>query len=138
MARFLDTNILLRYLTGDDEHKASASFGLLVRVERGEEIVVTSDLVIAETVFTLQSPRGYGVARQLIRERLEPIIALRGLRLPRKSLYARAFDLYCGSRISFADAYNVAYMEHNGLHEIYSYDTDFDRVEGISRVEPEP
>ena len=53
MVRFLDTNILLRYLTGEDEQKASASFNLLLKAERGEELLVTSDLVIAETVFTL-------------------------------------------------------------------------------------
>ena len=136
MARFLDTNILLRYLTGDDEQKASAAFNLLLKVERGEEVVVTSDLVIAETVFTLQSPRGYGLSRELIRARLEPIITLRGLRLPHKCLYNRVFELYCEHRISFVDAYNAAYMESRRITEIYSYDTDFDRVEGISRVEP--
>lgn len=133
--RFLDTNILVRYLTGDDPEKAKASFALLLRLERGEEAVMTSDIVIAETVYVLQS-RTYGMHRERIRDLMEPIIESRGLRLPRKSLYARAFDLYCSSRISFADAFNAAYMESRGLNEIYSYDTDFDRIEGVTRVEP--
>ena len=133
--RFLDTNILVRYLTGDDPQKAQASYELLVRVERGEEPVVTTDLVIAETVFVLQS-KSYSLSRDRIRELVEPVIELRGLRLPQKSLYYRVFDLYCQKRISFADAYNAAYMASQGLTEIYSYDTDFDRVEGIRRVEP--
>lgn len=137
MPRFLDTNILLRYLTRDDEEKARACLALLLRVERGEEVVVTSDLVIAEIVFTLQSPRQYGLSRDRVRQLLEPIISLRGLRLPRKALYARAFDLYCQRNISFTDAYNIAYMEAQGLGEVYSYDADFERVEGIKRVEPE-
>lgn len=137
MARFLDTNILLRYLTRDDEEKAQACLALLLRVERGEETVVTSDLVIAETVFTLQSPRQYSLSQDRIRELVEPVIALRGLRLPHKALYTRAFDLYCQTGISFTDAFNAAYMEPRGLTEVYSYDTDFDRVEGIRRVEPE-
>ncbi|MBI2936405.1 MAG: PIN domain-containing protein, partial [Chloroflexi bacterium] len=94
MPRFLDTNILLRYLTRDDEEKARDCLALLLRVELGEEVVVTSDLVIAETVFTLQSPRQYGLPRERIRQLIEPLIALRGLRLPRKALYARVFDLY--------------------------------------------
>ena len=134
MPRFLDTNILLRYLTKDDETKASACFELLRRVERGEEVVVTSDLVIAEVVFNLQWQ--YGVSREDIRRLVEPIIGLRGLRLPRKVLFARAFDLCCDSRVDFADAYNAAYMESRGVNEVYSYDTDFDRIEGISRFEP--
>ena len=138
MARFLDTNILLRYLTGDDEQKAEACLSLLQRAERGEEVLITSDLVIFETVFTLQSPRRYDLSRERIRELVESVIGLRGLRLPRKALYVRAFDLYCELNIDFADAYNAAYMEAHGLSEVYSYDTDFDRVEGIRRVEPGP
>ncbi len=38
MVRFLDTNILLRYLTGDDEHKAGACLDLLLKVERGDSV----------------------------------------------------------------------------------------------------
>ncbi len=118
MARFLDTNILLRHLVREDEQKASACRALLLRVERGEETVVATDVVIFEVVYILQSPRHYGVSRDGIRQMLEPLINLRGLRLPDKSLYTRAFDLYCGSKISFADAYNAAYMESRGLTEI--------------------
>lgn len=29
-------------------------------------------------------------------------------------------------------------MESQGLSEVFSYDTDFDRVDGLSRIEPEP
>ena len=138
MARFLDTNILLRHLTRDDEEKAEACRSLLLLVEQGREVVVTSDLVIWETVFVLQSPRQYGLPRDRIRQLLEPLINLRGLRLPHKGLYKRVFDLYCEKGISFADAYNAAFMGSRGLDEVYSYGTDFDHIEGISRVEPGP
>ena len=137
MARFLDTNILLRHLVVEDEEKARACRELLRRLERGEETAVTTDVVIFEAVYILESPRHYGLARNRIRQILEPLIGLRGLRLPSKSLYTRAFDLFCSTGISFADAYNAAYMEARHLTEVYSYDTDFDRVEGIRRVEPE-
>lgn len=132
--RFLDTNILLRYLTRDDEEKAAAALALLIRVQQGVEEVVTSPLVIFETVFTLQ--RSYHAPKQQVRALIEPIVALRGLRLPQKNLYRRTFDLYAGSPLSFADAFNVASMEQQGLTEIYSWDGDFDSVQGIARVEP--
>jgi predicted nucleic acid-binding protein len=41
-ARFLDTNVLLRYLTRDDERRALQALMLLSRVARGEEKVATS------------------------------------------------------------------------------------------------
>ena len=136
MTRFLDTNILLQHLAREDEQKAIGCRELLLRLERGEEVAAASDIVIFEAVYILQSPRHYGLSRSRIRELLEPIIALRGLRLPRKSLYTKAFDFYCNSSISFADAFNAAYMENRGITKVYSYDSDFDRIEGITRVEP--
>lgn len=131
---FLDTNILLRYLTADDERKAQRALNLLMRVEQGEERIITSSLVIFETVFTLQS--FYKAPRQRIKELLVPVISLRGLHLPGKNVYYQAFDLYVTKNISFADAYNAAYMLDKEIERIYSWDTDFDKIEGVIRVEP--
>jgi predicted nucleic acid-binding protein len=134
-ASFLDTNILLRYFTRDDEQKAQRALDLLIRVERGEEKIITSSLVIFETVFTLQ--RFYKVPRQRIKELILSIISLRGLHLPGKNVYYHAFDLYITNNISFADAYNAAYMLSEKVSNIYTWDTDFDKIDGIVRLEPE-
>jgi predicted nucleic acid-binding protein len=132
--RFLDTNILLRYLTRDDEAKAEAALAILLRVERGEERVVTSPMVVFETVFTLE--RSYRVERSLIKDRVEAIIRMRGLQLASKQLYYRALELYVAHNISFADAFNAALLKTRGLSEIYSWDEDFDHMEGITRIDP--
>jgi uncharacterized protein len=134
-ASFLDTNILLRYFTRDDEQKAQQALDLLIRVERGEEKITTSSLVIFETVFTLQ--RFYKVPRESIKELVLSIISLRGLHLPGKNVYYQAFDLYITKNISFADAYNAAYMLSEEISNIYTWDTDFDKIDGIVRLEPE-
>lgn len=133
--RFLDTNILLRYLTKDDQMKAEAALALLMRVEQGLESVDTSPMVIFETVFTLQ--HRYTMPRDLIREAITDLISLRSLRLPGKQLFREALNLFATTRLSFVDAYNVAYMKLRGLSEIYSWDMDFDHVSGITRVEPQ-
>jgi len=130
---FLDTNIILRYLTRDNEQKAQASLSLLLHLEKSEEKMITSPMVIFETIFTLQS--SYKIPRNKIEELLMPIISLQGLKLEHKKVYNRAFKLYCSKNISFADAYNIAFMEDQGIEIIYSYDTDFDFVEGIKRKE---
>ena len=132
---FMDTNILLRYLTRDDEQKAQRALSLLTRVERSEEKVITSSLVIFETIFTLQS--FYKVPQPRIKELVLPIIALRGLQLPGKNIYYHAFDLYVTKNISFADAYNAAYALSEKISNVYSWDKDFDKIEGIVRLEPE-
>ncbi len=132
---FLDTHVLLRYLTRDDEGKAQRTFSLLIRIERGEEKVMTSSLVIFETIYTLQS--FYRVPQLRIKELLLPIISLRNLHLPGKNVYYRALDLFVTKNISFADAYNAAYMIDEEITYVYSWDKDFDKIEGITRLEPE-
>lgn len=133
--RFFDTNILLRYLTRDDETKAQKALALLQRLERGEERARSSAIVVFETVYTLQSL--YKLPKARIRELLLPVINLRGLQLPSKPLLRQALDLYVDKNLAFADAYFAAEMLRRGESEIYSWDENFDRVEGISRVEPD-
>lgn len=136
--RFLDANIIVRYLTRDDEAKAQACYRLLQRVESGEEELFTSEAIVSEVVYVLSSQRvGYGLSHEDIRARLLPILALRGLRLPQKRVYVRALDLYAWSPfLDFEDALAVAHMEHQGITEIVSYDRDFDRIASLERVEP--
>lgn len=134
MAEFLDTNVLIYYLTGEDEPKARRCLGLLERAERRDVDLATSELVIAEVVWVLQSRTDLPRAR--IRDLLLPIVRMPGLHLPNKRAWPRVFDLYCEQKIDFIDAYNAVFMERSGMTQIYSYDKDFDRVEGIRRIVP--
>ena len=93
--RFLDTNIILRYLTRDDENKAEACYQLFQRVSRGEEDLFTCEAIITEVVYVLSSSRApYRLSHEEIRERLAPILTIRGLRLPQKRVYIDALDIY--------------------------------------------
>ncbi len=133
--RLLDTNILIRHFTRDDPAKADRALALLERVARGQETLTTTPVVVFETIFTLE--RSYKVPRERIREQLLSVLTLRGLSLPNKSRYYRALDLYVQyPPLSFADVFNVAAMETQGLTELYSWDTDYDKVPGITRLEP--
>ena len=132
--RFLDTNVLLRYFTGSDPEMAEAARRLLAAIERGEEKVVTSALVVFETVFTLH--RTYGVSREEIRAMVGDIISLPGIQFAEKRLCLEALELFVQYRVSFADAYTVAHMNAREITEIYSWDMDFDKIEGLIRVAP--
>lgn len=133
---FLDANVILRYLLRDDETKAQHCLALLERAERREITLRTTDLVVAELVWVLESAVTYNLPRETIRDLLLPVILLPGLRLPGKKLYRQIFDLYVDHGIDFIDAYNAVHMQKQGLTRIYSYDSDFDRIAGVSRMEP--
>lgn len=132
--RLMDTNILLRYLTDDDPEKGRDVLALLKRLERNREKATTNLLVIFETVFTLE--KFYKVGRRKIRDLLTPILELRGLRFSEADIVRDALDIFCERNIPFADAFNAAFMQAQGIREIYSYDGDFDKIAGIERVEP--
>lgn len=136
MTQFVDTNIFLRYLTRDDPQKAEACFRLLEKAKNSEVTLTTSESVIAEVVFVLSSPRVYHLARADVRARLYPILALEGLKIRDRRKYFRALDLYANHALDFEDALTVAEMERSDIEELYSYDTDFDVFESMTRLEP--
>ncbi|MDQ2787281.1 MAG: PIN domain-containing protein [Chloroflexota bacterium] len=135
--RLLDTNVIIRYLTGDDPAKAADCRELLQRAARGEEQIRLCEAHLTEVVYILSARAHYGLGHEEIRQRLILIINLRGLKLPRKKLYRRALDVYAlYAALDFEDALAVAYMEADGLAELYSYDRDFDCIPTITRIEP--
>lgn len=132
---FLDTNVFVRHLLNDDPIQSPRCLALFQAIEHGHIIAWTTDLVIAEVVWVLQGQR-YRLSPPDIRERLLPLINLPGLRLPRKRLYHRAFQLFANLGIDYIDCFHAALLESEGVTELYSFDADFDKIPSISRREP--
>jgi predicted nucleic acid-binding protein len=128
--QFIDTNIFIRYLTNDDPQKAEACFRLFERAKHNEVDLTTSEAVITEVVYILSSQYLYKLSRQDVRVRLYPLLYLPGLKLLHKHQFLRALDLYNSNNIDFEDAISVAIMERLAIIDIYSYDEDFDRIQG--------
>jgi predicted nucleic acid-binding protein len=131
---FLDSNVLLRHLLQDHPQQSPRATAYLARIEHGEIKVRTADTVVFETVFTLQ--RQYGVPKEEIRDNLLPLLELPGIVLPGKRRLRKVFDLYVDLNLPFADAYHVALMQRLGLRHVISFDKEFDRAPGVTRVEP--
>ncbi len=138
MTTFVDTNIFIRYMTNDDKKKAQACFELFQRVKRNEEEVTTSESVLAEVAFVLSSKRlAYQLTHEQIRQRLVPLLTLRGFKLPHKKIYLEALEIYAANNhLDVEDALSIAHMKDQGHDRIYSYDTDFDAYLEITRIEP--
>jgi uncharacterized protein len=132
--RLIDANIILRFLTNDEPNQAAACAKLLQRVEQGTEEVFLPDLIIADIVWTLE--KYYQVDKGEIQELMGRILALRGLKSNSKNTVYRAFEIFVDHNIDWTDAFISAQMLSAGQEEIYSYDRDFDRVEGLTRLNP--
>lgn len=131
---FVDTNIFLRYLTGDDPEQAPKARRLLERAERGEEQLVTTVLTIAEIVWVLESV--YELDRASIRAKVVAILGISGLTVEDQEILLQAIVWYEEKNVDFADAYSAAWMDRRDLDEVYTFDRDFDRFEGLTPMQP--
>lgn len=130
MTAFVDTNVLIRHLTGDPPAEAARATSYL----RGVETLLLADLILAEVAYVLESY--YQVARDQVAEALRAILAFRAIRVVDAGLLQRAVGVYEVHRLDFADAYLVACAERTGVGTIVSFDRSIDRVGTIRRDEP--
>ena len=135
MTSFVDTNIFIHYLLGYDPERYRQCHALLRAAEEGRADLETSTLVIAELIWFLERPP-LRTAPARVQNLIEPLLRLHGLRIPDRELVATALERHANSAMNFVDAYNTFLMRKRRIGRIYSYDTDFDGVPGVERVEP--
>lgn len=134
---FIDANIILRYLMRDDEQKASACLRLFQQANINEIELTTSESVLAEVVYVMISKRQYNLTREYIRASLSPVLSMPGLKLVNKEVFTHALELFEKyTQLDFEDALTISHMKATGMSTLYSYDTDFDSIPGITRLEP--
>jgi predicted nucleic acid-binding protein len=133
---FLDANIIIRLLTGDDPEKQRRARELFKRIEAGDLTLALPATVIFECIFTLTSPRLYRLPKQEAVALLLPLLKLPHLKVENRQTVLRAADLYATTPLSFGGAYIAAGMEQAGSDVIYSYDKGFGRLKGTVRKEP--
>ncbi len=130
MRAYVDSNILLRHLTGDPPGQAKRATGFL----RDSEGLILVDVVIAEVVYVLESV--YRVERARIAEFMRAILAFEPMIVDSPARVLRALELYDEHRIHFAESYLAACAEVTGVGVVASFDRDLDRVTTIRRLEP--
>ena len=130
LTAFLDTNVLIRHLTGDPPEMAARATATLA--DPGP--LLLADLVLAECVYVLES--FYEVGRSQVAEVLRAAIVLPSIRTIDPDLLLRALEIYEVDGLDFADAYLVALAETTGIGEIVSFDRSIDRVATVVRREP--
>jgi predicted nucleic acid-binding protein len=130
MSAFVDTNVLIRHLTGDPPDQAERATRMLAAVDR----LLLADLIVAEVVDVLES--FYEVPRPRVAELVRAIIAFPAIGVANEPLLLRALEVYEVHRLDFADAYLVAHAETSGVDAVVSLDKSIERVPTVRRVEP--
>jgi predicted nucleic-acid-binding protein len=124
--RAIDTNVLVRFLTGDDRAQAARARRL---VEAGDIFLATS--VLLESEWVLRS--GYGLAAESIVQALRGFAGLSGVTLEDPALAARALN-WAEQGLDFADALHLGRAQ--GCSAFMSFDRKLARAAaGLSDVE---
>jgi predicted nucleic-acid-binding protein len=127
---FVDTNVLIRHLTGDPPAMSKRATAFL---REASELYLT-DLVVAETIYVLDSY--YEVPREQIATTIRSLLAFNSISVVDRDVLLRAVEVYEIDRLDFAEAYLVACAESTGIGRVVSFDRSIERVSSIERVEP--
>lgn len=132
MSAFVDTNILVRHLTGDPPAMAQRA----TRYLGTERRLLLADLIVAETVYVFES--FYESPRSQVAEAIRSLIAFDSIVCVDPALLLRAVEVYEIDRLDFAEAYLVASAESTEVFRVASFDRAIDRIDTVERVEPSP
>jgi len=130
LSAFLDTNVLIRHLTGDPPAQGRRARAFLATADE----LLLPDLIVAEVVYVLES--FYEVERKRVAELVRAVIGFPAVVVVDVPLLLRALEVYEIDRIDFAEAYLVASAETSGVTAIASFDRSIDRIATVQRIEP--
>lgn len=136
MTKVLDTNILVRHVSGLPRDQARAATRFL-RSSRADELLLT-DVHISEFVWVLQSSI-YQAEHETVRLALEAILALPAITVVDASLLQDAIDMYVGRSMNWTDAYLIASARARKADEVVSFDRFDSKLvgTGVRRLEPD-
>lgn len=130
MTAFVDTNVLIRHLTGDPPDQAARA----TRYLAGAAELLLTDVILAEVAYVLESY--YEAPRTQVADTLRAVLGFPAISLVDADLAQRAVEVYDVDRLDFADAYLVACAERSGVGVIASFDRSIDRITTVRREEP--
>lgn len=129
----VDTNVILRFLTGAPSQQAEAAKMLFAAAAAGEAVLDVSPVIVAEAFYTLVS--FYQVERKQAAEKLLLLLQRRGVNVRDERPVFSALEQLAIVNAGFADAFLAATGTDENI-AVASFDRDLDKFEGVERFEP--
>ncbi len=129
----VDTNVMLRFLSGEPPTQAAAARKLFERAAAGDVVLEIPTLIVAEAYYTLVS--FYEVEKKVAAEKLAMLLQQHGIRLREERVVLATLERLQTTNVGFSDAYLASAVEEEML-QVASFDRDFDKL-GVTRYEPQ-
>src|SRR4030042_1040322 len=137
--RFLDANVFVyayykprRRLTPKEEQMKEYAKKIITEVSEGREQVAMTVVHLSEIVNILK----HGLPMDQLNKVIHGLFMLDNVTIMgvSRDAYFAAIELGEDLMLEANDALAIDVMRQNDLKEIYSFDEDFDRIEGITRI----
>lgn len=130
----IDTNVLVARVSSRDVNHDTAT-RIVNAADNGDlPTMRVTNYVLTETLNYLHERQQHRVAVEFY-NRLTEAAGFELVHVP-KGVFSTAVELFERyDSLSFGDATIGAYMENEGLEYLYSFDDDFDAVDGFTRFE---
>ena len=132
---FVDTNVFLRILVRDDEHKSKSSAAFIENSKANGLIIYVLPVTVMELVWVLE--KLYKLERGRVREMVEAILNTPQLEIENEEVFRKALALYEKSNLKFADALLGFWGMNAGCETVITFDRKhFEKIEGLKVIAP--
>lgn len=121
----VDTNIIVRFLTGDNSSLADQAQKLFETAEH--ESLYIPDVILAETVYVLENV--YKLKRSDIVTKLGALIAQPVFYLVDTQAINQSLLIYMNSKTSFVDCYLAALVKSKVCNKVYTFDKQLQLID---------
>ena len=137
--RFLDANTFIyayykpkRQLTPKEKKMKEHAKKIIANVSQGKEEVITTVVHISEVANILK----HGISKDELETIIRGLFMLDNVEIAdvTRNSYFAAIELGEDLKLEINDALAVDVMRLSGVDEIYSFDEDFNQIEGIRRL----
>ena len=131
----LDSNVLIDYKDTAPDSRHERAEEIVHAVDSGDlPTARVTNYVLLEALNWIQERQRHDIAVDL-RHRLSDSAGFELVHSAQTDFY-RAVDLFeTYDGLSFGDATIAAYMDREGVEYLYSFDDDFDALDGVTRLE---
>ena len=137
--KFLDANVFIyayykpkKQLTNKEKQMKEQAKKIITDISQGKEKALTTVVHLAEIVNILK----HGMPLERLTEVIRGILMLENIKVQSvtKEAYFVANELGDDLKLEANDALAIDIMRSNNVTEIFSFDRDFDHIDGITRI----
>jgi len=123
----IDTNILVRFLVGDDEKQAQKVYRLFKKAESGKKELFVPLLVVLELIWVLES--AYNISRAKIVEAIGELLLIPVLKFEQQSTLQQCMQGARGNRYDLSDLLIAHCAKVQGCDAVITFDKKASRSE---------